>query len=96
VVVDKEMGDNYITRTKKFQIETGTNPYTGSKIRTKDRIVWINQCTYKLVPVKIKDPDNFIKDNVLTFQIIETGKDYYVVHVTGIDGFEINVKVERL
>lgn len=95
VAKSEEFGDNYIKRTKKFQIETGTNPQTGVKTKTKDKVVWIDECTYQLIPLKIKDPENIIKDAVLTFEIIETGSDYYMVHVTGLGDFEIDVKVER-
>lgn len=94
VVKSEEFGNNYIKRTKKYQIETSTNPQTGAKTKTKDRVVWLNECTYQLIPIKTKDPDNIIKDNILTFEITEAGSDYYIVHVSGIENFEIDAKVE--
>jgi len=69
-----------ITRTKKHQFEKSDN------VNVKDKIVWLSECKYKLIPVKLKkDKNNTItpaKDWVLYFEIIETGKDYYIVKIT--------------
>lgn len=95
ILINEEYGDTYIKRTKKYQIEIGTNSSTGSKIKIKDRIVWIDECTYYLIPGKTKDPDNIITDNVIKFRILETANDHYVVHVSGLEDFEMNVRVDR-
>lgn len=95
VVRSEEYGDNFIKRTKKYQIETGMDLQTGKKIRTKDKVVWIDECTYQLLPVKSKNMDDTMRGVILTFRIIETGDDYYMVHISGIEGFEIRAKVER-
>ena len=69
-----------ITRTKKYQFEKSDN------VNIKDKIVWLSDCKYKLIPVKLKKDKNNtitpIKDWVLYFEIIETGKDYYIVKIT--------------
>lgn len=93
VVYSKEYGDTYIDRTEEFQIEKSIHPETGSKIKLKSRIVWSDECTYQMFPFETKDPTGIIGDEVLTFQIIETGPNYYVVYVTGIEDFETEVKV---
>jgi len=89
------IGDTYIKRTKKFQIEKVKNPTTGEVTKTKDKIFWVNDCTYRLFPVKIDDPTGTVGDEILTFEIIETGEDYYVVSVTGLPGPAVEVKVDR-
>jgi len=95
VVKNDQFGNSQIKRTKKCQKETSTNPNNGDKNKTKDKVIWSDECTYQLIPIKIKDPENIIGEAILTFEIIETGSDYYIVHVTGLDNFEIDVKVER-
>jgi len=69
-----------ITRTKKFQFEKSDN------VKIKDKIVWISDCKYKLIPIKLKSDKNSkissFKDWIIYFEIIETGKDYYVVKIT--------------
>ncbi|MCR9173688.1 MAG: hypothetical protein NXI10_14395 [bacterium] len=96
VLRSPEYGDAYITRTRKYQKEKVTNPNTGEVTKLKDRIVWIDDCTYRLIPVKIDDPEGVVGDEILTFKIIETGEDYYVVKVTGLPGEPTVVRVDRL
>jgi len=48
-----------IKRTKKFQKESS------GEIKTKDKIVWLNDCSYKLIPVRIKDKSGLIGDEIL-------------------------------
>lgn len=93
VVPSDEFGDSYIKRTKKYQIETGTDLRTGESFKVKDKIVWLDECTYRLFPISNKGA-MLVGDDVLTFKIIETGEDYYLVHITGLENFEMVARVE--
>lgn len=76
-------------RTQKYQTEKSGD------IKLKDRIEWIDQCTFKLHPVKIKDDSNLIGDQILIFEFIETFKHAYLARVkfeNNLD-FEAEVKV---
>lgn len=96
IVKSAEYGDTKITRTKDYQIEEAINHVNGKKIKIKDKIVWINDCTYQLFPYKLKDSSKLITDNVLTFKIVETGKDYYLVFVSGLgEMYDMTVRVDR-
>jgi hypothetical protein len=96
VVKSEEYGDSYITRTKDYQIEEAISPINGKKIKIKDKIVWVNDCSYQLFPYKLKDSSKLITDNVLTFRIVETAADYYLVYVSGLGKMhDITVKVNR-
>ncbi len=95
IVKNARIGDTYIKRTKKYQIESVKNPSTGLVTKTKDKIVWIDDCTYRLIPIKIDDPSGIVGDDILTFELIETGEDYYVVSVTGLPGPPVVVRVDR-
>jgi hypothetical protein len=76
--VDNEDGTiSVITRTKKFQTEDSGD------IKVKDKIVWLSDCSYKLVPVK-KDKDlGDFGDLILTFTFMKTFDHSYLVEVTG-------------
>lgn len=76
-----------VKRTEKFQIETC------GKIKTKDKIVWINDCSYKLIPVKIKDQSGRIGDEVLTFTFVKTYDHSYIVEITGLGDMVIEARV---
>lgn len=78
-----------IVRTKKFQTETMND----SKL--KDEVVWVDDCTYKVIPLKRKDETGMIGDQVMVFHFIETLEHAYVVHVTleGVPDFSVDVKV---
>lgn len=86
-----EDSDAIITRTRKIQKEKSKH------VNLKDKIVWISDCKYKLIPIKIKDKKNRVTDLILFFEIIETGKDYYVVRVTNeINDFVLEAKMIRI
>ena len=96
IIKSKEFGDTYMTRTDKYQIEEAVSVVNGKKIKIKDKIVWLNDCTYQLLPYKLKDSSKLITDNVLTFKIVETGKDFYLVHVSGLgEMYDMTVRVDR-
>ena len=76
-----------IKRTKKFQIETC------GRIKTKDKVVWLSDCSYSLIPVNIKDKSGLIGDDVLTFTFIETFDHSYVVEITGLGDMIIPAQV---
>ena len=95
VAKSSRLGDTYIKRTKKYQIEKVKNPTSGLVTKTKDKIVWLSDCTYKLIPVKIDDPTGVVGDEELIFEFVQTGEDYYVVSITGLGGEPVVVKVER-
>jgi hypothetical protein len=75
----KVEGDSMTTirRTKKYQIEKN------KEVKTKDKIIWVSDCKYKLVPLRVlKDKNGIIQDWILFFEIIETGDNYYIVRIT--------------
>lgn len=76
-----------IKRTKKFQTESN------GEIKTKDRIVWLNECSYKLIPVRIKDKSGLIGDDILTFTIIKTFDHSYVVQIRGLEDMVFEAQV---
>lgn len=60
-----------IKRTKKYQIEKSNG------IKLKCKIVWVNDCTYKMIPVYLKDDTGIIGDDILIFEIVETTAHSY-------------------
>ena len=96
VVYDSEHGDTFIKRTRKIQKEKGVDPVTGKKTKLKHRIVWVSECAYRLRPLKIKDENGSVKDDVLTFTIINVESDHCIVKLTsGLGSFEIEVKIYK-
>lgn len=84
--------ENIIKRTKKYQLERGED------VNIKDKIVWISDCKYKLIPIHIKkDKDGIIKNWVMYFEIIETGADYYIVRVSNkVNDFTSDFKMIKI
>ncbi len=77
-----------IIRTKKFQEEKSPN-FIG-----KDKVKWIDECSFQLIPLEINDKTGKIGSQILTMTIVETGTHHYVVNVTGLgEGIEIRSKV---
>lgn len=75
--IDSEVGRFIITRYENRQIEY--NEQLGLEIEFT--IEWINDCSYKLTPVKIlqnKKDFNYPMDLILTVEILETSKDSYL------------------
>jgi hypothetical protein len=68
--------ESVIKRTKKIQIELSNG------IEIKNKVVWIDRCTYKLFPIEINDKRDIILNEVLIFKIIETSEHSYKVEVT--------------
>lgn len=77
-----------IVRTKKYQEEVSPN-FTG-----KDKIKWIDECSFQLIPIELNDKTGKVGPQILTVTIIETGEHHYVMKVTGLgEGIEIHGKV---
>lgn len=77
-----------IIRTKKFQEEKSPN-FIG-----KDKVKWIDECSFQLIPLEINDKTGKIGSQILTVRIVETGEHHYVMKVTGLgEGIEIHGKV---
>lgn len=77
-----------IIRTKKFQEEKSPN-FTG-----KDRVKWIDECSFQLIPLEINDKTGQVGSEILTITIIETGEHHYIMKATGLgEGIEIYGKV---
>lgn len=76
-----------IKRTKKFQFEK-TDLFKG-----KDRVKWIDNCTYQLIPLKIVDDSGMVGPEILTIQIVMIGEHHYVFKATGIGDSVIPGKV---
>lgn len=76
-----------IKRTKKYQIESNRD------IKTKDRIVWLSDCSYKLIPIKIKDKSGKIGNEVLTFTFVKINDHSYEVEITGLGNMVIPATV---
>lgn len=93
VAKSEEFGDSYIKRTKKYQIETGIDYRSKAKYKIKDKIVWLDDCTYQLHPGKNKG-STVVDNSILTFKIIEAFDNYYMVHVSGLQDFEVEVRVD--
>lgn len=75
-----------IKRTEKYQIERSKG------FMTKDRIEWVSECEYRLIPVKIKDKLGQMGNAILTFTILEIKQYSYVVRVSGCgDPFDVEV-----
>ena len=86
--IDNQDGTiSVIKRTKKFQTESN------GEIKTKDKIVWLSDCSYKLIPVKIKDKSGLIGDEVLTFTFVKTFDHSYVVEITGMGDMVFEARV---
>jgi len=77
-----------IKRTETKQTETNEN------VKLKDKVVWVDNCTYKLIPISIQDKTQTVGPDILVFTFIETMEHAYIVHVL-IEGkdFEIDAKV---
>ncbi|GAA5039326.1 hypothetical protein GCM10011506_38400 [Marivirga lumbricoides] len=66
-----------IIRNRNYQIEENNN------VKIKDKINWLDECTYQLITKKVvKDNEGIMENDILTFQIIETGEDFYIVKIT--------------
>lgn len=65
-----------IERKGKYQIETSRG------VKSKDEIVWIDDCSYKLIPKSLSDESGVIQSEILYFTIIDTSENTYVVRVT--------------
>lgn len=77
-----------IVRTKKFQKEKS------SRLKVKDKVRWISDCSFQLIPIKLMDETGKIGSDILTMTIIETGMHHYLMKVTGLgEGIEIYGKV---
>jgi hypothetical protein len=78
-----------IKRTKNKQIERGEG------VVSKNRVVWIDECTYTIVDIKTRDKRNIVGDETVICKIIEVGDDYYIVEAT-IEKFKYsaNIRVE--
>lgn len=68
-----------IVRRKNVQIEKGTDPTSGKVIRSKERIVWIDECTYELISIKNNLNEDDIMDSTLTYRIIMIADNYCIV-----------------
>lgn len=68
---------SYITRTGKIQSERSKG-YKG-----KDKIEWLDECSYRLIPLKVKDKRGAVGTEILTFRIVETHLHYYIVRISG-------------
>jgi hypothetical protein len=70
---EKELGITFITRDEKYQTEV--NPIFNIVFS----IVWLDECTYELRPVKVIKGDASIleKDMVVTVEIIDIKKHGY-------------------
>ncbi|MDG1332093.1 MAG: hypothetical protein P8P74_07175 [Crocinitomicaceae bacterium] len=89
--VDNEDGTvSIIKRTKKYQTEGNGN------VKLKDKIVWLSDCSYQLIPVKIKDNTGLIGDEILTFTFVKTFEYSYIVAISGLGDqiFEVRVYEE--
>ncbi len=80
---------SHVTRTKTKQTEK--NDF----VKTVDQIVWIDDCTFKLIPISVKDKEYGIGYDILQFRFIETFEHAYIVHVTmeKKEDFGLDVKV---
>jgi hypothetical protein len=78
-----------IHRTETKQIEKNAHA------KIIDRVVWIDRCSFKLVPISIKDKNEKIGADIINFTFIETFDHAYIVRITieGKKDFEISAKV---
>ena len=86
--VDNEDGTvSVIKRTKKYQTETCGD------LKVKDKIVWLSDCSYKLVPVKTEKKLGEIGEMVLVFTFVKTFEHSYIVEITGVGDQVFEVRV---
>lgn len=77
-----------IIRTKRSQQEI--SPFFSSV----DKVKWISECSFQLIPQKGNDKAGILGSQVLTITIVEVGEHHYVMKVTGLgEGVEIYGKV---
>lgn len=96
--IDSKDGNTFIKRTKKYQYETDVA--TGVKIKLK--VVWLNECTYKLTLIKgnakWKKEKQIPNNPDLIVKITSVGDDYYtqVAHFVGIEDFTYTSRIKRV
>jgi hypothetical protein len=76
-----------IKRTKKYQSESNGD------IKVKDKIVWLSDCSYKLIPVKTDKKLGDIAELELVFTIVKTFDHSYIVEITGVPDMVIEARV---
>lgn len=85
---DPNTGVNYISRNDSIQIEY----LPKFEIKVELNVKWINNCTLELsLKNVLENPNNIdIQDFILISEIIETGKNYYVMKSKA-EGIEIEL-----
>jgi len=78
-----------IERKGKYQTETSQG------VKAKDEVVWIDDCSYKLIPKKLYDKSGEIQADILYFTFIKTFENSYIIRVTDKKNFEVDVKVYK-
>lgn len=94
-IEDERVGNTFIERTKKFQIEE--NPKTGYKIKLK--VTWIDECTYQLKPLEyLQNPNNEdLPTMILTCTITELTENGYVqISSSDTDAFRVKRELIRV